>query len=95
MLAFARHAELRARTLRWGVVRNPSLPRLGLALAAWRSPAAAGRRCCSRSPTAATSRVRCRHFGAGPLQAPGYVAADLAAAWTSLRGSARHRRLVL
>ncbi len=26
---------------------------------------------------------------------PGYVAADLAAAWTSLRGSARHRRLVL
>ena len=96
MLAFARHPELRARTLRWGVVRNPSLPRLGLALAglalARRRRAALllalpyGRDLARRA--AATS-------AAGPVQAPVYVAADLAAALTSLRGSVRHRRLVL
>ena len=46
-------------------------------------------------PYCADLALRCRHFGAGPLEAPVYVAADLAAAWTSLRGSLRHRRLVL
>jgi len=46
-------------------------------------------------PYARDLAARCRHFGAGPLEAPVYVAADVAAAWTSLRGSARHRRLVI
>ena len=95
VLAFARHPGLRERTLRWGVVRNPSLPRLGLALAGL----AIGRRHRAAVllglPYAVDLAARCRHFGAGPLQAPVCVAADLAAAWTSLRGSVRHRRLVL
>ena len=95
VLAFRRHPGLRERTLRWGVVRNPSLPRLGLALAglalARRRRAAA----LLALPYGVDLALRCRHFGAGPLEAPVYVAADLAAAWTSLRGSLRHRRLVL
>ncbi len=95
VLAFRRHPGLRARALRWGTVRNPSLPRLGLALAglalARRRPAAT----LLALPYCADLALRCRHFGAGPLEAPVYVAADLAAAWTSLRGSLRHRRLVL
>jgi len=95
VLAFARHPELRARALRWGVVRNPSLPRLALALA---GVALARRRRAALLLTLPYLRdlaARSRHFGAGPREAPVYVAADLAAAWTSLRGSIRHRRLVL
>jgi glycosyltransferase involved in cell wall biosynthesis len=95
VLAFRRHPELRSRALRWGVVRNPSLPRLGLALAGL---ALGRRRPAARLlalPYCRDLAARCRHFGAGPLEAPVYVAADLAAAWTSLRGSVRHRRLVL
>ena len=95
MLAFRRHAELRERTLSWGVVRNPALPRLGLAVAGL----ALGRRRRAYGllalPYARDLATRCRHFGAGPLDAPWYVAADLAAAFSSLRGSVRHRRLVL
>ena len=95
VLAFRRHAELRERTLSWGVVRNPALPKLGLAvagLALSRRRRAYG---LLALPYARDLATRCRHFGAGPLDAPWYVAADLAAAFSSLRGSVRHRRLVL
>jgi glycosyltransferase involved in cell wall biosynthesis len=95
VLAFARHPDLRARTLRWGVVRNPSLPRLGLALAGLALTRRHRAALLLAAPYARDLAARCRHFGAGPLAAPVYVAADLAAAWTSLRGSARHGRLVL
>lgn len=95
VLAFRRHPALRERTLRWGVVRNPALPKLGLAVA---GVALSRRRrtfALLALPYAHDLATRCRHFGAGPLDAPWYVAADLAAALSSLRGSARHRRLVL
>jgi GT2 family glycosyltransferase len=95
VLAFRRHPGLRARALRWGVVRNPSLPRLGLGLAGL---ALARRRRAGALlalPYCADLALRCRHLGAGPLEAPVYVAADLAAAYASLRGSIRHGRLVL
>ena len=78
VLAFRRHPGLRERTLRWGVVRNPSLPRLALALAGL---ALARRRRAAvllALPYGADLALRCRHFGAGPLEAPVYVAADLA-----------------
>ena len=77
------------------MVRNPSLPRLGLAVAGL---ALARRRRAAlllALPYARDLAARCRHLGAGPLEAPVYVAADVAAAWTSLRGSARHGRLVI
>ena len=95
VLAFRRHPELRAEALRWGIVRNPTLPRLALALAglaaARRRPAAA----LLVLPYARDLAARCRAAGARPADAPWYVAADAAAALTSARGSIRHRTLVL
>jgi glycosyltransferase involved in cell wall biosynthesis len=95
VLAFDRHPGLREQTLSWGVVRNPALPRLGLALA--------GVALARRHPAAlALALPYCRNLAArvlaadGGLQAaPWYAAADVAAGVTSLRGSVRHRRLVL
>ena len=95
VLAFARHPGLRSRALRWGVVRNPSLPRLGLAVAGLALARHRRAALLLALPYARDLALRCRHLGAGPVEAPVYVAADVAAAWTSLRGSARHGRLVI
>ena len=93
---FDRHPELRRTTLRWGVVRNPSLPRLGLALcgialARHRRPAAL-----LALPYARDLAGRARRDGtSNPAIAAFYVATDLAHLYTSVRGSIRHGMLVL
>ncbi len=93
--AFRRHPGLRAEALRYGVFRNPSLERLGLALAglllARRHRAAA----LLALPYARNLLARSMSSDAGPLLAPYLLVYDLAQAYTSLRGSIRHRRLVL
>ncbi len=93
--AFRRHPELRRRTLSLGVVRNPALPRLLLA--------AVGLRLARRHRWAAVLAVpyalsvarRCAAPGAGPGFAAFFVAHDALSLATSLRGSIRHRTLVL
>jgi GT2 family glycosyltransferase len=93
--AFRRHPGLRAETLRYGVFRNPSLARLALALAGlalarrWRFAALLA------LPYARNVLGRSMASDAGPALAPYLVAYDLVLAYTSLRGSIRHRTLVL
>jgi|SRR4051794_3022602 len=93
--AFRRHPGLRARTLRYGIFRNPSLSRLGLAMAglllARRHPAAA----LLAAPYARNVLGRSISSGGGPLLVPYLLAYDLVQAYTSVRGSIRHRTLVL
>jgi glycosyltransferase involved in cell wall biosynthesis len=93
--AFRRHPGLRAETLRHGVFRNPSLERLALAVAglalARRHRAAA----LLALPYARNLLGRSMSSDAGPLLVPYLVAYDLVQAYTSLKGSVRHRRLVL
>jgi glycosyltransferase involved in cell wall biosynthesis len=93
--AFRRHPELRRRTLRLGVVRDPALPRLllaasGLAIARRHRWAAA-----LAVPYALSVARRCAGPGAGPGFAPFFVARDALALTTAVRGSLRHRTLVL
>jgi glycosyltransferase involved in cell wall biosynthesis len=93
--AFRRHRGLRERTLRYGVFRNPSLARLGLAvvgLALARRHRAA---LLLTLPYARNLGGRSMGSGGRPLLAPYLLAYDLVQAYTSLRGSLRHRRLVL
>jgi glycosyltransferase involved in cell wall biosynthesis len=93
--AFRRHPGLRAEALRHGVFRNPSIERLALAAAglvlARRHRAAA----LLALPYARNLLGRSMSSDAGPLLVPYLVAYDLVQAYTSLRGSIRHRRLVL
>jgi glycosyltransferase involved in cell wall biosynthesis len=93
--AFRRHPELRRRTLRFGVVRNPALPRLLLAALAL----ALARRhrwlAVLALPYAVSVARRCGAPGASAGAAPFFVAHDALALTTSLRGSVRHRTLVL
>jgi GT2 family glycosyltransferase len=93
--AFRRHPGLRAEALRHGVFRNPSLERLALAAAglllARRHRAAA----LLALPYARNLLGRSMASDAGPLLVPYLLAYDLVQAYTSLRGSIRHRRLVL
>jgi glycosyltransferase involved in cell wall biosynthesis len=93
--AFRRHPGLRARSLRHGVFRNPSLERLALAVAglllARRHRAAA----LLALPYVRNLLGRSMSSDAGPLLVPYLLAYDLVQAYTSLRGSIRHRRLVL
>ena len=92
---FRRHPRLRAETLSFGVFRNPSLARLALALGGLllrrRFPPAI----LLTLPYARNVLGRCRAAGTAPWLAPFYVAQDLLFAFVSLRGSARHRTLVL
>jgi GT2 family glycosyltransferase len=93
--AFRRHPGLRAQALRYGVFRNPSLARLALALAGlalarrWRVATLLA------LPYARNVLGRSMASEAGPALAPYLVAYDLAQAYTSVRGSIRHRTLVL
>lgn len=93
--AFRRHPGLRARTLLFGVFRNPSLARLALAvvglLLARRSRLAA----VLVLPYARNLLGRSIASGGGPLLIPYLLAYDLVQAYTSVRGSVRHRTLVL
>lgn len=93
---FKRYPGLRAETLALGLIRDPSLPRLGLALA---GAALAARRPVAGTllalPYARHLAARCRARRASMTLAPYYAVYDVLAAWTSLRGSARHRTLVL
>jgi GT2 family glycosyltransferase len=93
--AFRRHPGLRARTLSYGAFRNPSLARLALALAglglARRRPAAA----LLALPYARNVVGRSMAYDSGPLLVPYLVAYDLVQGFTSVRGSIRHRTLVL
>jgi len=93
--AFRRHPGLRARTLRFGVFRNPALARLALALA--------GILLARRSriawvlvlPYTRSLLGRALATDGGPALVPYLVAYDLVQAYTSVRGSIRHRTLVL
>jgi glycosyltransferase involved in cell wall biosynthesis len=93
--AFRRHPGLRARTLRFGIFRNPSLARLALAIAglllARRSRLAA----VLALPYARNLLGRALGSDAGPTLVPYLLAYDLVQAYTSLRGSVKHRTLVL
>jgi hypothetical protein len=93
--AFRRHPGLRARTLRYGAFRNPSLARLVLALAG----VALARRhragMLLALPYARNVVGRATSYDAGPLLVPYLVAYDLVQAFTSVRGSIRHRTLVI
>jgi glycosyltransferase involved in cell wall biosynthesis len=91
---FRRHPGLRRSALRWGVFRNPALLRMAFALA--------GLALARRVPPAAllalpyARSVLGRAIGHGaPALAGYYLAYDLLALYTSLRGSVRHRTLVI
>jgi glycosyltransferase involved in cell wall biosynthesis len=93
--AFRRHPELRRRTLWLGFVRNPALPGLllaafGLALARRHRWAAA-----LALPYALSVARRCAGPRAGLGFAPFFIVRDALALTTALRGSLRHRTLVL
>jgi glycosyltransferase involved in cell wall biosynthesis len=93
--AFRRHPELRRRALRHGLVRNRALPRLllaGAALALARRYRWAG---VLTLPYALSVARRCAGPGAGPRFALFFIVRDALTLLTSLRGSARHRILVL
>jgi glycosyltransferase involved in cell wall biosynthesis len=95
VMVFRRHPELRAE-LRWGVFRNGRLPWLALALVG----GAATRRTRGLAallalPYALRLTAVC-HDQRAPLPlAPFYAIADILHAITALRGSLRHRTLVL
>ncbi len=92
---YKRHPDLRRETLALGVIRNPALPRLALALV---GVALAGRRPAALAlavPWARNLVGRVRVNGGGPAAIPVYAAHDVVAGFTSLRGSRRHRTLVL
>lgn len=93
---FKRYPDLRAETLALGAIRNPALPRLGLAIAgaalSSRTPVTAA---VMALPYARHLAARCRARRASLALAPYYAVYDALAAWTSLRGSVRHRTLVL
>jgi glycosyltransferase involved in cell wall biosynthesis len=93
--AFRRHPGLRAQTLRYGVFRNPSLARLALALAGLALARRHRAAVLLVLPYARNVLGRSIASGGGPLLAPYLLAYDLVQAYTSLRGSIRHRRLVL
>ena len=95
VLAFARHSGLRRQTLRWGVVRNRAVATLilaGAGAALWRHHRAAA---VLALPYCHHLARRLRALRGGVRVAPWLVAADAATALTALRGSLRHRRLVL
>ena len=93
--AFRRHPGLRAEALRYGVFRNPSLAALALAvgglLLARRSRLAG----LLALPYARNLAGRTIASGGGLALAPYLLAYDVVQAYTSLRGSVRHRTLVL
>lgn len=93
--AFRRHPGLRERTLRYGVFRNPSLARLGLALAGLALVRRRRAGLLLTLPYARNLVGRSIASGGGPLLAPYLLAYDLVQAYTSLRGSLRHRRLII
>jgi glycosyltransferase involved in cell wall biosynthesis len=93
--AFRRHPGLRAEILRHGVFRNPSLERLALALAGLLLARGHRAALLLTLPYARNLIGRSRSTDAGPALVPYLLAYDLAQAYTSLRGSIRHRRLVL
>jgi len=93
---FKRHPELREEGLRWGIVRYAGMPGLALALVAIRiarrSPVLA---LLLALPYARHLARTCRRRRASFLLAPYYLLWDLLFAYTALRGSLRHRTLVL
>jgi hypothetical protein len=95
VLAFRRHPELRRRTLQFGVVRNPALPRFLLAVAGLFAARRHRGGVVLALPYALSVARRCAGPGASPAHAPFFIAYDALALTTSLRGSARHRTLVL
>lgn len=93
--AFRRHPGLRSRTLRFGVFRNPSLARLALALAGLTIARRHRVALLLALPYARNVAGRSLSLDGGPLLAPYVVAYDLVQLYTSLRGSIRHRTLVI
>jgi glycosyltransferase involved in cell wall biosynthesis len=92
--AFRRHPGLRAQTLRYGVFRNPSLARLMLALAGLSLARHQRFTALLALPYARNLLGRAISSG-GPALVPYLLAYDLVQAYTSLRGSIKHRTLVL
>ena len=93
---FRRHPRLRAEGLRFGVIRSPRLPHLALALAG----VAVARRvpwlgALLVLPYARALANVCRRQRAPVLLAPYYAVWDVLFTFTALRGSLRHRTLVL
>ena len=93
--AFRRHPGLRERTLQYGVFRNPSLARLALALAGVAMAHRHRGGLLLTLPYARNVAGRALSSDGGPALVPYLVAYDLVQAFTSLRGSVRHRTLVL
>lgn len=93
--AFRRHPGLRASTLRYGVVRNPALARLGLAAVGLTLARHHRAAMLLAVPYAKNVAGRWLSLDAGPLLVPYLISYDLVQAFTSLRGSLRHRTLVL
>jgi GT2 family glycosyltransferase len=93
--AFRRHPGLRARTLRFGIFRNPSLARLALALAGLLLARRGRIAALLVLPYGRNLLGRALASHGGPLLVPYLVAYDLALAYTSVRGSVKHRTLVL
>ena len=93
---FRRHPQLRAEGLRFGVIRSPRLPHLALAVAgaalARRQPALGA---LLALPYARALAAVCRRQRAPLVLAPYYAVWDLLFTYTALRGSLRHRTLVL
>ena len=95
VFAFRRHPGLRARTLRYGVFRTPALARLALALAGVGLAPRYRAAVLLAVPYARNVVGRSLAYDAGPALVPYLVAYDLVQAYTSLRGSVRHRTLVI
>lgn len=93
--AFRRHPGLRERTLEYGVFRNPSLARLALALGGLALARRHRAAVLLALPYARNVAGRAMKYDSGPALVPYLVAYDLVQAFTSLRGSIRHRTLVL
>jgi GT2 family glycosyltransferase len=93
--AFRRHPGLRARTLRYRAFRNPSLARLALALAGLALARLHRAATVLALPYARNVLGRSMSYDTGPALVPYLIAYDLVQAFTSVRGSIRHRTLVL
>jgi glycosyltransferase involved in cell wall biosynthesis len=93
---FRRHPALRGEALRWGIVRNPRVPSLALALAGlWLARRSAGLGALLVLPYARRIAGICRVQRASFTLAPYYALWDILFVYTSLRGSLRDRTLVL
>ncbi len=95
VLVFKLHPELRRATTTLRVFRNPSLARAALAVAGLALARRQALGAVLVFPYALDLAHRVRAAHGGPVHAPFLIACDAVRAWASLRGSARHRVLII